>query len=470
VSVPAGADQGGTGAQAPQQVNIGRPTLTNDQTSTYPSPGAPGPATDYNTQIAAEQAKYNSLAHPNGGLGNFTPDNTAVNASAQRLSDLKNQQAAHQRGMQQQTAQANPSAVGPTGAPVLPASAPGATQGSFAGNTPADAVVSAQQDLTAVQSELARLKGNDPITQERRQILQQEIVKAQQVIAQAGQVPQGNSAGAPPQGIPAPTQAQPSGPTGPGQTYAPPAGAATYNFDAQQAALQQQQLQRLFQMAQWKAQNAPTADQRAQAQQMMGEMQTAAQQLNGKIFSDKVYRATQDVAAGNMQSFGNLVQLASQMRGVPLAIHPAGNGQYVLLDPQGKPYGGAGTPADIAHFVFDQTPAATDIKRANAAAYAAKYYGALGESQGKVGADMQLENLKGQNEVQKAIVSGQLAQYLEHVKQQGMTLHPDPTGAGAYIIAGDGSRFAFVPTVTPGSNTIGLNVKTGVLPSAGGFK
>ena len=456
VSIPAGAapPAAGAGADAGYQQNVGRPTLANPQTPTFPGPGAPGPAPDYAAQVAAEQARYDSLAHPNGGSGNFTPDTAAINASAQRLADLKNQQAA----------QANPANVGPTGIPVFPASAPGATQGAFAGNTATDQALRAQQDLASVQSELARLKGNDPATQGQRQILQQELQHAQQAVAQAGQ-PQ-----APQGGQTAPAQAQqPTGPTGPGQTYSPGAG-GNYNFDAQQAALQMQQLQHVFQMAQWKAQNAPTADQRAQAAQIMQEVQHAGQQLNGQIFSDKVYRATQDVAAGNMQSFGSLVQLASQMRGVPLAIHPAGNGQYVLLDPQGKSFGNAGTPADIAHFIYGQTPGGQQMLRSNAAAYNAAYQPAAGKAAGEAPAAQQLEYLKGEEAVRKALTEGGTQLAREAAIQHGITPTVNSVSGDLTLTRQDGSLIAVIPSGASSSTQPGLQYKQFTAPGVGGFK
>lgn len=322
----------------------------------------------------------------------------------------------------------------------------------YQGNSPAS-----EQAYVANVAKTVGIDPHAPIPADKVPVLAQAMFK--QEGGSKGQTAQAPASSQPQQ----PQMAQaPAAPQTPGQTFSAQPG-NNYDYTGQQAEMALQALGRQYAMAKVKAENSSNPADIMAAKTQMDQLAGQAQQLHGQILSGHAYKAQQDVAAGSMQAFGSLVQLASQMRGTPLAIHQTADGQYGLFDAQGKPYGPAGAPVDIARFIYAQTPAGQAIAMKNATDFNTAYNTSAGKAAGESGKELALENLKGQNEVQNALVTGQMSLLLEQYKQRGMKLEPSPMG-GYMVYAPDRSVFAYVPPDT-GQNTVGLNLKQGIIPA-----
>lgn len=304
-----------------------------------------------------------------------------------------------------------------------------------------------EQNYVASVAKALGVNPNAPLTADKIPLMSQAMFKVE-----GGSAPTQTAQAPAPQQAAQAQPAVPAGPQGSGQQYQPGGNQFDYTSAGAEQALQT--LARQQQMAEMRVRNAVTPQEAMQARSEADQAAGLANVLHGQIMSAHAYKAVQDTAAGNMESFGSLVQLASQMRGTPLAIHKVAEGQYQLFDAQGKPYGVAGAPADIAHFIYGQTPGGQQLLAGNASKFNEAYQTSAGKAAGESGKELALENLKGQNEVQKALATGNMSILLEKVKQ-GEFMFSAPNAAGDIVVMSkNGQNLGVLPASLTGGGKL----------------
>lgn len=251
----------------------------------------------------------------------------------------------------------------------------------------------------------------------------------------AGAAP-AQQATAPQAGQPAAQAAAPQQPaTGPSQTMAPTGAYGAADYDASTAQLQLQQAQQMYRMAQWRAQNAATPQERDAALGQMQQAQMAGQQVYQGIYSNAVMTAGRGMAAGNTQAAGQLIQEMSRRLGTPLVIQQVAPGQYVLMGQNGQRVTEPGNMAQMSQqLVQVLSPNSRQVAMTNAAIEQAAMAKSRGEAAGKSPYELTLEQVKGNNALMQEIQKSLGATTLEMVKQGEATASWDPSGSGKLVV------------------------------------
>jgi hypothetical protein len=183
------------------------------------------------------------------------------------------------------------------------------------------AVARTNSDIEGIKLEMMRQQNNP----QGKQILQNELVKAQQRLAQL-QAGSGQTGQTAPSAAPAAPQ-QDQGPkftAADGSSFTVP---QPYT-DGQVAAMQQQAVmaKNAAHMAWMQYQQNPNPQTTMAYQQAVGQ----AQQLHQGLYDADIYAKTQQAQAGNPQAFSALLNEYSNKVGQPIQVQPEGNGMYSL--------------------------------------------------------------------------------------------------------------------------------------------
>jgi len=455
-----GANGAGGPAAAPYNTYTNSPTLAGpndpykgvpaDPSAGIPPPNPNGPWAGRTNQsvadqIAQEQATQDNLrqmrlrASPMGG----GPQGSGLEDIQRQLDESQARLAALKAGKlpASGTQAANPAFV-PNGAPSTPPS----DTSTGSDNSPQANARRASSDVEELQRELARVKGNTPAANDQRQILQAELAKAQQAGGQAGQAAQSqpqDQQGASAAPAPAP---QPATPTGPGQTYSPPAGASDFNFDNIAANSRLQQIQQRFKILQSQQQNAATGAERSAATAEMNQLQTEGQQLHAGIFSNNMMQGVRQVESGNLGALGEMIQAYAQNTHTPLVIHQVGQGQYALYTPQGQPVTQPGSAVDLARSLYGKVaPDGRKMLAQNAMMFQQAYQTAFAKAIAEADPAQKLELLKGEEAVRLELAKGNNERALELTRQIGFEASRDPLTGQLTLYRKTGANVTQIP-------------------------